>query len=91
LDVDEVHARDAVRRRLDAGDANRPLLVLGDEDAAGIQVVANVLPLVVPRLGLSDGERDLALEVLEELAQDRFVGEGGAADCHGVVSTPIRR
>ena len=86
-----MHARDAVRRRLDAGDADRPLLVLGDEDAAGVQVVADVLPLLVPRLRLSDRERDVALELLEELAQDRLVGEGGAADRHGVVSTPIRR
>ena len=33
----------------------------------------------------------LALELLPELAQDRLVGLGGAADRHGVVSIPVSR
>ena len=70
-DVDELDERDAALRRLDATDADRAVVVLGDEDAAAANVVERVGPLLLPRLGLADRLGHLALELLPELAQDR--------------------
>ena len=89
-DVHELDVRDTALGRLDAPDADRALVVLGDEDAAAADVVERVRPLLLPRLGLADRLGHLALELLPELAQDRLVGLGRAADRHGT-SEPIRR
>ena len=71
-------------RRLGAGDADHPLVVLGEEDRARLDVAARVRPLLVPRLRLAGRVRHLGLELLPELAEDGLVGEGRAADPHGV-------
>ena len=89
-DVHELDVRDTALGRLDAPDADRALVVLGDEDSAAADVVERVRPLLLPRLGLADRLGHLALELLPQLAQDRLVGLGGAADRHGT-SEPIRR
>ena len=49
-DVDELDVRASALRRLDARDAERALAVLGEEDAAGADVVERVRPLLRPRL-----------------------------------------
>ena len=61
-----------------------PCVVLGEEDAAAADVVARCPPTPPPTSpGSPTGLGHLALELLPELAQDRLVGLGRAADRHG--------
>ena len=90
--VDEVHVHRAVLRLVDLGDADRPVRVHREEDAAGGDLAASVLPLLLPRLRLEAGRlRHLALELLPELAQRGLVRLGRAADAYGFVSHPVSR
>jgi len=89
-DVDELEERHAALRRFDAPNSDRPIIVLGDEDAAAANVVERVGPFLLPRLRFADRLGHLALERLPELAQDRLVGLNGAPDLHGR-SEPVRR
>jgi len=78
---------------LEARESNRPRIVVGDEHRTGCEVVEDVPPLLLPRLGDEALRRgNLCLELLPELAQDRLVGLGCAADLHdGAVRSPVRR
>ena len=90
--VDEVDVRRAVLRLVDLRDADRPVGVLGDEDAAGRDLLERVAPLVVPCLRLEPGRLGhLPLELLPELAQRRLVRLRRRTDRYGFVSHPVRR
>ena len=73
-------------------DPYRTFRVLGDEDAARLELPACVTPLLPPGFRLeARGFRDLDLELLPQLPQDRLVGDGRAADGYGFVSHPTSR
>jgi hypothetical protein len=72
-----------VARRLDARDAHRALVVLGEEDAAAADVVERVRPLGLPRLAFAVGLGHLPLELRPEIAEHLLITLGCAADVHG--------
>ena len=85
-DVHEVDVHRAVVRPVDLRDTKRgAVVVLGEEDAACIDLPARVAPLLLPALRGEPGRlRHLALELLPELAERRLVGGRRGADVHGV-------
>ena len=87
----EMHVHRAVVRGVDLGDPNRLAVVFGEEHSARVELPKRVRPLLVPALGDEAGRlRHLALELLPQLPQGRFVRGSGAPDVQGVL-TPVSR
>ena len=92
--VHEDHVRATFLRPRRAHDSDCALVVFGDVDGASLDVGARVGPRPVPGLVLEPLRLGhLALELLPELAQDRLVRLGRAADPHPAAPKriPVKR